>query len=175
MKIAEFDASALFAAMDAQRVYRGLSWPQVAKEIWELSAVLARSRHQDHPISPSTITNMAKRKNISCQHALFFLRWLGGLAPETFLGTGRSEGVPLPDVGPDRRLRWDLRATYEALDARRREEKMTWAQLAVVLRCQPNQLTNLKRARFATGMRLAMRVTQWLGRPAADFVYAAAW
>jgi hypothetical protein len=30
-------------------------------------------------------------------------------------------------------------------------------------------------ARFATGMDLAMRIVQWLGRPAADFVYAATW
>jgi hypothetical protein len=30
-------------------------------------------------------------------------------------------------------------------------------------------------ARFATGMDLAMRIVQWLSRPAADFVYLARW
>jgi hypothetical protein len=172
-RILEFDALAFFAALDAQRLSRGLNWRQVADQIWELSSALNDRRH-DHPISPSTIANMGKRGNISCQHALFFLRWLGR-SPESFLHGGSSKGAPLPEVGPDRRLRWDLKLTYEALDARRREEKMTWPQLALVLGCTPSQLTGLKRARFATGMGLAMRITQWLGRPAADFVYAAVW
>ena len=172
-EILEFDASALFAALDAQRLSRGLTWPQVAAQIWELSSVL-NNRRRDHPISPSTITNMGRRGNVSCQHALFFLRWLGR-SPESFLRGGGSMGAPLPAVGADRRLRWDLKRTYEALDARRHEEKMTWPQLAIVLRCTPSQLTGLKRARFAAGMRFAMRITQWLGRPEADFVYAAVW
>lgn len=171
-RILDFDAPALFAAMDAQRLQRGLSWQRVADQIWELSSVLNNRRH-DHPIAPSTIANL-KRGDGSCQHALFFLRWLG-MSPESFLRGGVLGGTPLPQAGPDRRLRWDLKLTYEALDARRRQEKMTWAQLALVLRCTPSQLTGLKRVRFAIGMRLAMRITQWLGRPAADFVYLATW
>jgi hypothetical protein len=47
--------------------------------------------------------------------------------------------------------------------------------LAEELRCTPSQLTGIKRARFAMDMALAMRVTQWIGRPAADFIYAADW
>lgn len=174
-KLAEFDGFALFQALDVQRVSRGLSWAQVAHQIWDLSAVLNDRRH-DHPISPSTITGMAKRGNTSCQHALFFLRWLGR-TPESFLTGGDAErpGRKLPSVGPDRRLRWDLHLLYDALDARRREEGMTWPELAKELGCTPSQLTGLKRARFATGMKLAMRVVQWLGRPAADFVYSAGW
>jgi hypothetical protein len=50
-----------------------------------------------------------------------------------------------------------------------------WAQAALVLRCQPGQLTGLKSARFATSMVLAMRAARWVGRPAADFVYPARW
>ena len=56
-----------------------------------------------------------------------------------------------------------------------RREALTWPELASVLRCTPNQLTGLRTAKFATGMTLAMRITQWLDRPAADFVYAAKW
>jgi hypothetical protein len=33
----------------------------------------------------------------------------------------------------------------------------------------------LKTARYATGMGLAMRITQWVGCPAADFMYPARW
>jgi hypothetical protein len=172
-RILEFDANALFASLDAQRLSRGLSWQQVAGQIWGLSAALNNRRH-DHPIATSTITRMRWGGDSSCQHALFFLRWLGR-SPESFLRGGDLKGAPLPEAGPDRRLRWDLKLTYEALNARRREEKMTWPQLAVALKCTPSQLTGLKRAHFATGMRLAMRITQWLGRPAADFVYPSTW
>jgi len=68
----EFDVSALFAALDAQREERGLSWSGVAREIWELSAEL-NARRRDHPISPATLTGMAERGGVSCQHALFKL------------------------------------------------------------------------------------------------------
>lgn len=43
------------------------------------------------------------------------------------------------------------------------------------LHCTPSQLTGLRAAKFATGMSLAMRTTQALHRPTADFVYAADW
>jgi len=125
-------------------------------------------------MSPSTITGMAKRGNTTCQHALIMIRWLDR-TPESFIPGGSVKGAPLPPTGPDRRPRWNLRLLYDALDVRRKESQMTWPELARALRCKPNQLTGLKRARYATNMRLAMRVTQWLGRPAADFVYAAEW
>jgi hypothetical protein len=51
----------------------------------------------------------------------------------------------------------------------------TWKQLADLLACTPSQLTGLRTARFATDMDLAMRIVQWIGRPAADFVYPARW
>jgi hypothetical protein len=61
--------------MEAQREARQLSWSGVAREIWELSSEL-NERRRDHPISPATVTGMAKRGDTTCQHALFFLRWL---------------------------------------------------------------------------------------------------
>jgi hypothetical protein len=168
----DFDVPALYAALDAHRVARGLSWRQVADDIWAQSAVLNARRH-DHPISPSTITGMAARANTSCQHALFMLRWLGR-SPESFV-PGARVSAPLPEAGADRRLRWDLKALYAALDSRRRELGLSWPQLAGELGCTANQLTGLRTARFATGMRLAMRVVAWLDRPAADFITVARW
>jgi hypothetical protein len=173
--IFDFDGQALFQALDAQRTARGLSWRQVADEIWGLSAEL-NDRRRDHPISPSTITNIAKRHATSCQHALFFLRWLGR-SPESFLAAPAGQVIEgrLPVAGPDRRLRWNLAQLYQALDERRREEELAWAQLAGILRCTPSQLTALRTARFGTGMNIAMSIVQWLGRPAADFIYLARW
>jgi hypothetical protein len=178
----EFDAFALYAALDAQRQQRSVSWPEVARQIWEQSAVL-NARRSDHPISASTITGIAKRGDTSCQHALFFLRWLDR-SPESFLTGSSCVGVvALPAAGPDRRLRWNLHVSpryphpglYEALNAQRERDRLTWPQQARRLQCSPNQLTGLRTARYAIRMTLAMLITQWLQRPAADFVYAAGW
>lgn len=173
--LADFDARALWLALDAERRTRGLSWVALAAEIWEQSAELNRRRH-DHPISTSTIAHMAKGSSISCQHALFMLRWLGK-SPEDFLGGSAplAKKQPLPPAGKDRRLRWDLRLLHAELDSARRERGATWAQLASEIGCEPGQLTGLRNAKFATGINLAMRAVQWMGRPAADFVYAAEW
>lgn len=168
-----FDAIAFFEAMDDQRVKRALSWRQVADEIWAQSAVLNRER-QDHPISPSTLTGIGRRGDCTCQHALFILRWLGR-TPESFVSPSLIPGTPLPPAGPDRRLRWSLPALYEALNARRLDQQLTWAELAGQLQCSTSQLTGIRTARFAIGMRLAMKIVQWLERPATSFIYVAKW
>jgi hypothetical protein len=173
--IRPFDTGVLFTALDAKRTELSLSWKKVADQLWELSAAL-NGRRRDHPISPSTLTNMAKNPRTSCQHALFMLRWLGR-TPESFLtgGGGDGPGFALPAAGPDRRLRWALKLLYAAMDEKRRADGLTWPALAAILGCSANQLTGLRTAKFATGMDLAMRIVQWLGRPAADFVYPAKW
>jgi hypothetical protein len=182
--LAPFDVSALYAALDEKRASLGLSWTGVARQIWELSSELNERRPSDHPISPSTLTNMAKKPQISCQHALFMLRWLDR-TPESFLvgsgsesrsgSAGGNERFALPVTGPDRRLRWALKRLYAAMDEKRRQDGLTWAGLAAVLGCTPSQLTGLRTAKFATGMDQAMRIVQWIGRPAVDFVYQSKW
>ncbi len=178
-----FDAQALYRALDTQRDERDLTWPAVARELWEMSSELAKRRGEDHPIAAGTLTNLAKRGDTSCQHALFMLRWLGR-DPEDFVpGAPSVTRAPLPTAGPDRRLRWHLHATprrglpglYETLDQRRRDRELAWPALARQLRCGPSQLTGLRTAGFAVRMTLAMAITQWLERPAAEFVYAARW
>ena len=163
------------AAMDAKRNELGLNWPGVARALWEQSALLNRQR-QDHPISPATLTGIAKRGDCTCQHALFILRWLGR-PPESFLSIppAGEDGVRLPAAGATARLRWDLAAVYETLNDRRGERGLTWRALAEELRCTQHQLTGLRTARYAIGMILMMRIVQWLGEPAAAFIYAAQW
>ena len=63
---------------------------------------------------------------------------------------------------------------HAVLNERRRQQGLTWADLAVELDCTPARLTNLRTARQAD-MGLALRVTQWLRQPAAAFVYPAEW
>jgi hypothetical protein len=172
---ADFDIAGLFDALDAQRRDRALSWQGVAKELWNQSATL-NARRNDHPIAASTLTGMAKMGDTTCQHALFMLRWLGREA-ECFVpgATADPKRTPLPVAGPDKRLRWDLQKLYDALDGQRRDLGLSWLQLAHELRCTPNQISGIRRAKFAISMKLAMRIVDWLDRPARDFVYAANW
>lgn len=171
---ADFDVHALFRAMDAQRVERGLSWAGAAREMWDLSSEL-NARRNDHPIVGSTLVNMDKRGATTCQHVLFMLRWLGK-APEEFVpGVVVTKKHALPPAGPDRRLRWSLPGTYDALDAERERRGLTWKAVAAEMGCGPSQLTGIKTAKYAIEIKLAMRIVGWLGRPAADFVYAAEW
>lgn len=172
---ADFDSRAFFAAVEEKRRAQQLSWPGLAAALWEQSRVL-NERRKDHPISPATIRKMADGSALSCQHALFVLRWLG-VPPETFIAAPApgTEGVPLPSADEAHRLRWSLKKLYAALDAARTARGATWPQAAARLHCTPSQLTGLRTAKFATGMRLAMRITQALHRPAADFVYVAEW
>lgn len=169
----EFDAHAFFDAVDARRREEKLSWPALATAIWEQSRVL-NNRRSDHPISPATIRKSGG--GLSCQHALFLLRWLG-VPPETFIAAPQpgTAGVPLPLADDSHRLRWNLGKLYGALNAARTARGATWEQAADRLKCTPSQLTGLRTAKFATSMRLAMRVTQALHLPAADFVYVAEW
>jgi hypothetical protein len=173
--VSEFNALGLYDAMEAQRADRGLSWRQVAAELWEQSDVLNASR-RDHPISASTLTGIATRHDCTCQHALFILRWLGR-TPESFLvpQPPAREETRLPVVGRDQRLRWDLAALAQRLDERRQERGLTWKALATELRCSSHQAQGLRTIRYAIGMRLAMRIVQWVEQPAAAFIYGASW
>lgn len=168
------DFAAFFAAVDGERQRRGLGWYDLADELWEQSDQLNAER-DDHPICGGALGRLGDRGATSCQYALFMLRWLGR-PPEDFLvGPPRQAGdTSLPPAGPDSRLRWDLQDLHEALNAERRERGLTWALLAEDLGCSPARLTNLRTARMAD-LELAMRITQWLQRPAADFIHPASW
>jgi hypothetical protein len=171
----EFDLQAFFDAVDARRRECELSWPALTVAIWAQSRVL-NDRRNDHPISPATLRHMAEGRGLSCQHALFVLRWLA-VPPETFIAAPQSgtADTPLPAADEAHRLRWNLRKLYAVLNAARTARNATWQQAADRLNCTPSQLTGLRTAKFATSMRLAMRITQALHRPAADFVDVTEW
>ncbi|MEP7046637.1 MAG: hypothetical protein ABI949_08165 [Ilumatobacteraceae bacterium] len=169
-----FDCAAFFAALDAQRRKRGIDWNELAVELSQQSSVL-NARLMDQAICPGAVVRVNRRGTISCQYAMSMLRWLGR-APEDFLtGPVVDVGdVRLPAAGPESRLRWDLNALYTELDEQRTALGLTWVRLAGLLGCTPSRLTNLRTARLAD-MDLAMRITQWLKRPAAAFIHPAPW
>jgi hypothetical protein len=103
------------------------------------------------------------------------LRWPDRV-PENFVaGVELTDAMALPGVSPDRRLPWNLSSLYEALEAGRREQQLTWKELARILRCTDSQLIGRRTARLAANMMLAMRIVQWVGPPAAGFVYTSTW
>lgn len=170
-----FDFSAFVDAYDTDRRARGLSWYEFADELWDQSEALNAERPDDHCLCGGAVSRLRTRGETSCQYALFMLRWLGR-APEDFL-TGPVVDVGdtrLPEAGPDSRLRWDLGGLHTALNENRQQRGLTWAALAAEFDCTPSRLTNLRTARLAD-MGLIMRVTQWLGRPAAAFIHPAQW
>lgn len=173
--LAAFDCEALYDALDTARRDRGLGWYDLAEVMWQQSAELNAAREDDHQLCGGAVQRIKPRGTVSCQYALFMLRWLER-APEEFL-TGAVVDVGdsrLPDAGAGSRLRWNLNELHTALDERRRELSLTWRQLADQLHCTPSRLTNLRTARLAD-MELTMRITQWLGRPAAAFIHPAEW
>src|SRR3954452_8977450 len=169
-----FDCDALFSALDGRRRDEGLDWNQLAAALWHQSWQLNAQR-SDNPLCPGAVPRFKQRGTISCQYALFMLRWIER-APEDFL-TGPVVDVGdtrLPKAGPNSRLRWNLSELHSALNVQRQEDGLTWAALAEQLDCTPNRLTNLRTARLAD-MGLAMRTTQRLCRPASAFIQPADW
>lgn len=169
-----FDFGAFFAEFDAKRRERGLGWYEFADELWAQSTNLNAQR-MDHPLCGGAVSRLGARGETSCQYALFMLRWLDR-APEDFLVGAVAEvgDTHLPDAGPDTRLRWDLNQLHSAVNEQRQDRCLTWAQLAQEIGCTPSRLTNLRTARQAD-LALTMRLTQWLGTPAAAFVKPVDW
>jgi hypothetical protein len=172
--LSSFDCVALFTALDCKRRDRGLDWYELADELWQQSSEL-NAQLADHPLCGGAIQRLPTRGATSCQYALFMLRWLRR-APEDFLTGDVVEvgNVRLPAARRDSRLRWNLKQTHAALNEERVERNLTWTELADELDCTPGRLTNLRTARFAD-MDLAMRIAQWLGKPAAVFIHPARW
>ena len=74
----QFDNQAFFAALDAQRVAKRLTWKQVAEE---------------SGVSASTLTRMAQGKRPDVDGLAALTRW-SGLKLDRFIG--RAEGPPEP-------------------------------------------------------------------------------
>ncbi len=162
----DFDIAALHAALNAQRRALGMSWPQAALAI---SAAFGRARNR--PLSPSTLTGMTRRTVLEGDGVLQMLRWLNR-TPESFTRGGpaaRADGAALPAVGREEILRFDAAALYAALDAQRLERALTWKQVASEIGgISAATLTQLAKG-GRTGFPHVMRMTRWLGRPAAHF------
>ena len=62
-RILRFDASAIYKALDAQRATRGLTWPEVAREIGG--------------VAPAGLTRLANGGRVGFPEVMRIFRWLG--------------------------------------------------------------------------------------------------
>lgn len=156
---------AFHAALDEARQARGLSWAELAAETnrpFEGTTSI--------PIHPATLRGMLAKRSVTSAVVLQALAWLGR-TPESFLtGASALPDTPLPEAGPGRVLRFDTQALHAALNAQRQSRGLTWAQVAGELPgFTPSMLTNLATGPLI-GFPRVMLLTQWLGKPASDFV-----
>jgi len=159
----EFDLHALAAALDEQRKARGLSWAGVIREM------RGASQRRGRGLSASTLSGIGSRAVAEGDGVLPMLAWLKR-SPESFIaGYREPEGAQLPEGPAGKVRRFDTRKLFVALDARRIDRGMTWAQVAAETGWGVAGLR-----RLSQGGRIAfpavMRLTLWLNQPTADFV-----
>jgi uncharacterized protein YfiM (DUF2279 family) len=166
-RLADFDVAALHAALNAQRLARGLSWEGVVREMAGSTGRVAAARS----LSASTLSGLLTRRSVEGDGVLGMLRWLDR-TPESFVPGHPAPTTPettLARTDPHLILRWDVPALHHALDMQRRERGMTWKQVADEIGgFTPGMLTGLATAQ-RTGFPQVMRLVAWLGRPAVSF------
>jgi hypothetical protein len=164
----DFSLRALYAALDAQRQTRGLSWAQATREMHRRS-----ERRPGHALSASTVKGIATRTVVEADGVLQMLRWLDR-SPESFVPghpLSESAAARLPQASPRHVLRFDTKKLHAALDAQRIDRKITWAQVAKEIGVGVSTLTHLSRG-GRTAFPQVMRILRWLARPAALFTHA---
>jgi hypothetical protein len=151
---ADFDIAGLYAALEERRAARHLSWAQAALEIGG--------------ISQSTLQELGQRPAAEGDGVLQILRWLGR-TPESFVTGCDIGGGVLPNAAAGV-LRFDTRAIYAALEARRVERKLSWEDVARVIGVDAASLKRLSKGGRTQFPRI-MRIMRWLRLPAATFAH----
>ena len=154
-----FDVQALWEALQSKRESMGLSESEMMED-------LNRVNNNAVPIALATVNNMARRGDTTCQHSLHMLRWLDK-TPESFLvGAITDESLPYSDQG---RLYWSMSALGRVAQAKD-NQGLSWQQIADELDSTQSRVSGIHRLRYGMSVHLAMRITQWLGRPSSDFI-----
>jgi hypothetical protein len=170
MRPGDFSLGALYAALDAERRRRGLSWAKATQEINGPSG-----RSPGHRLSPSTVTGTRTRVVAEGDGVLQMLRWLNR-TPESFV-SGHQEagdGGRLPEVPSHHTLRFDTKKLHAAIDRERVERELTWAQVAQEVGIGVSSLTHLSHG-GRTAFPQVMRIVRWLAKPAAQFTRTSNW
>ena len=166
MPVSTFELKMLYAALDAKRRERGLTWAQVTREV---NAVGPNA--PVHPIATSTITGLRTKAVAEGAGVLQMLRWLER-SPESFLPEcppALLRRSALPDADRQEVLRFDTRKLHDALDKQRKARGLTWQQVALETGVPASHTRGLARG-GRTGFPGILRLTLWLNQPVAEFV-----
>lgn len=165
----EFELEALYKALDERCRSRDMTWAAVAAEI---NAQFRDVLHH-RPIARSTITRLATEKT-SGASPLQMMLWLDR-TPESFVPGFRNadaERYKLRKLSTKQILRFDTKALYAALNARRQAKGLTWDEAASEMGiASSNPLRGLAKGGL-TEFPIVMRMVGWLGQPAAAFTRA---
>jgi transcriptional regulator with XRE-family HTH domain len=113
-KLGEWDAPAFYAALDAQRISKGITWKQVAAE----SGVAA-----------STLTRMAQGRRPDVDSLAALVAW-SGLKQEEFIRSGQASlPTPEPLAMISTLLRADKHLSAEAATALDELVRATYARM----------------------------------------------
>jgi hypothetical protein len=111
---------------------------------------------------------MARKGSLNGNIVMSALSWLGR-TPESFVPGHPEAASRQPFPGESGHGRWNFQALHAAVDAQRIERQMTGAQVAKEIRISSSSISTLALGGMV-GFPRVMRITSWLGRPAADFV-----
>lgn len=163
--MSDFDLRALYEAMDAQRRERGLTWTAAVRQI-------NRRETKGHPVSTATVTGVGTTAVAEGDGVLQMLRWLGR-SPESFIPAfpdADAARFRLPAALDSQALRWDARTLHAALEARRAERALTWAEAAREIGGVSGAMLTYLAQGGRVGFPGVMRLVRWLDQPAADFI-----
>lgn len=162
----DFDLRAVYEAVDDRRRRSALSWAEAVREI-------SRVERGQRGMAVSTIRGLEFRPAVEGDGVLQVLLWLDR-TPESFIpGFDRPDDARfrLPAPGSGEILRWNARAIYTALCARRDERGVTWSTVAAAIPgSTAASLATLSRG-GRVGLPGIMRVVRWLDEPAARFTH----
>lgn len=152
-----FDRQALYAALDARRRERAISWRQVSLETG---------------VAASTIIATKRAGRMETDGMLAMVRWLGRV-PEEFIRGSKSPSFAQTTAATERFLaghRFNTRTLYQALDAQRRSRQLTWSEVAQET---ANHIAPAMLTRLAMGGRVSVDVmvsaVGWLGTTVESF------
>jgi hypothetical protein len=160
----DFKLAALYAALDAHRLSRGLSWVQAVRE---MSAPFTQGGSR--PLAISTVTGLRTKRVAEGDGVLQMLRWLDR-TPESFASAADSiSDSALPSATPNQAIRMDTRALHQALGDARAARSLTWTAVAAEIHGVTIHTLRGYAKGGRTGFPHVLRVTRWLGRPLAQF------
>jgi hypothetical protein len=155
----DFDTAALFKVVDEQLAARDMTVSQLVKQLaWTSKPAFLRMR-ESGPFA-------------GCQFILPVIQWVGR-TPESFMTGGADfPGELLPDPGSGRwRWYWDMPDLASALDVRRAERELTWAQVAEEFGSSSAEIKALQKTKYGMSIGFSMRAARWLDRTAASFMW----